>query len=166
MKLDVSKALRDPGTSYPLDVVQTIAPQENFGEEVTFEDASLKGSYQALEDGSVVVEGTLQTVAHSHCAKCLEPASADISTPFRETFLRDGDPEDDEIFAYSSSVIDFEKLAMSYAVLNMPIRFLCREGCAGFGDYSGEDDALNHNEDENEHPFAALRQLLREDEEV
>ena len=70
MKLDVLHALRDPGTAYAFAVEQTIAPQDVSGEEVTFDPVQLAGHLTANEDGSVVVEGSLTTTAHAHCAKC------------------------------------------------------------------------------------------------
>ena len=171
MKLDVSVALKNPGQAYPFHGEQTIAPIDVYGDEVSFDPAVMEGSYTALEDGSVTVDGRLTTVAHAPCANCLEPASAEIHATFRETFLRDGDPEDDEIFAYAGSVVGFEKLAMSYAVLNMPMRFLCSEDCQGWGEFSGADTETEQKEMQSTHPFAALQQLLdsgavKEDEEV
>lgn len=171
MKLDVSVALRNPGQAYSFHGEQTIAPQDVYGEEVSFEPAVLEGTYTALEDGSVTVDGQLTVVAHAPCANCLEPASAEIQAAFRETFLRDGDPEDDEIFAYAGSVVEFEKLAMSYAVLNMPMRFLCTEDCQGDGGFYSADNETEQKEMQSTHPFAALQQLLdsgavKEDEEV
>ena len=133
MKLDISQALKHPGQEYPFQGEQTIAPQEVSGDAVSFDDAKLQGVFWAVDDGSVTVEGNLTTVAHAHCANCLEPASANIQATFRETFQRNGDPEDDEIFVYTGSSVGFEKLAMSYAMLTLPIRFLCREACVCFG---------------------------------
>ena len=39
MKLDVSRALKQPGEPFPLDVEQAIAPQMISGEEVRFDPA-------------------------------------------------------------------------------------------------------------------------------
>ena len=113
MKLNATPALKDPGQEYPFEGEQTIAPQEIGGDTVTFDPALLKGVYSATEDGSMTVEGSLVTTAHGACANCLEPASARIEAEFRETFQRDGTPEEDEIFAYEGYTLDFEKLAMS-----------------------------------------------------
>ena len=164
MKLDVSQALKNPGQEYLFHGEQASASQEIGGDIVTFDDATLEGTYFASEDGSVLVDGKLKTVAHAHCANCLEPASADIQATFRETFLRNGDPEDDENFAYTGFSIGFEKLAMSYAVLALPMRFLCREDCPGLVGFADND--FCQKELQNEHPFAALQQLLTKDEEV
>jgi len=164
MKLDVTKALRKPGQEYALDVEQTIAPQEVGGEEITFDPATLKGVYSTEEDGSVTVRGWFHTVAHAHCANCLAPASADVEAEFEETFIHGGNPEDDESFAYEGAKLDFEKLAMFCAMLNLPMRFLCKEDCEGYSTYAGEDVNTRscHKELPGQHPFAALQQLLAE----
>lgn len=169
MKLNVSEALRNPGQEYVFRGEQTIAPVEIGGETVTFDAADVAGTYFTAEDGSVTVDGSVTTVAHARCANCLEPASADIAAPFRETFARGGDPEDDETFYYEGYRVDLEKLVMSYAVLNLPMRFLCREDCPGFAvmndDQAVDETCLCQKELPGQHPFAALQQLLMRDEE-
>lgn len=166
MKLDVFKALRSPGQEFPFEGEQAIAPQSIGGDIVTFDEAHLSGTLTAADDDSITAEGVLTTVAHGHCARCLEPAETDIQTEFRETFLRDGDPEDAEIFVYSGSSVDFERLAMSYAVLALPMRLLCRPDCPGLAGYRVKSDEDIDSQATQEHPFAALQQLLTKDEEV
>ena len=164
MKLDVIQALRNPGQEFPFQVEQAIAPQEVSGETVTFDPALMKGVYSATEDGSVTLDGVLTTVAHARCANCLSPASADVEAEFRETFYHDGQPEDDDRFAYEGSVVELERLAMFTAMLALPMRFLCREDCPGLGAYAGKDVYTRSSQEElpGQHPFAALQQLLTE----
>ena len=141
-----------------------MADLEMGGELITFDDIEVKGVFSTLEDGSVTVEGSLQVVAHSRCANCLAPAQAVITNSFRETFVRGGDPEDDEIFTYDGYLVDLDKLLMTFTVLALPMRFLCKEDCEGLGAYAGPDDDVSlYREDEapqTQHPFAGLRQLL------
>lgn len=164
MKLDVLLALRNPGTEYAFSVEQTIAPQDVSGSEVVFDPVTLAGKLVAAEDGSVTVEGKLTTVAHSQCAKCLAPASSAVEGDFRETFIHGGDPEDDESFAYEGSVLELEKLTLFYTMLNLPMRFLCREDCPGLMQYAGADVTTTLCQDDLnvQRPFAALQQLLAE----
>ncbi|MGN0778373.1 MAG: YceD family protein [Aristaeellaceae bacterium] len=162
MKLNATLALKNPGQEYPFEGEQTIAPQEISGDTITFDPAQLKGVYSATEGGSVTVTGSLVTTAHGSCAKCLEPASVQIEAEFQETFQRDGDPEDDEIFAYEGYILDFEKLAMSYALFNLPMRMLCREDCPGLLVSPDDDVCLCQKEAHTQRPFAALQQLLTE----
>ena len=163
MKLDVLHVLRDPGTEYAFSVEQTMAPQFISGQEVTFDPVQLTGVMLAGEDGSVTVDGRLSTVAHTSCANCLAPASGTIEGEFRETFVFEGDPEDDEIFAYTGSALDLERLTLSYVLFNMPSRFLCREDCVfEYEDADGDVMMLCQGEVNVQRPFAALQQLLAE----
>ena len=167
MKLDVTQALRSPGQEFPFEAEQAIAPQEVTGETVTFDPAVMKGVYSATEDGSVTLEGTLATVAHAQCAKCLSPAQANVEADFRETFYHDGEPESDDRFVYEGSAVELERLAMFTAMLELPMRFLCREDCPGLGAFAGKDVHTRSSLEElpGQRPFAALQQLLAEKEE-
>lgn len=163
MKLNVTNALKNPGQQYPFQGEQTIAPQDISGEMVSFDTIELQGVYSAVEDGSsVTVEGSIATTAHGTCANCLEPASVKVEADFRETFIRNGDPEDDEIFSFEGYTLDFEKLALSYVLFNLPIRMLCKEDCRGFLDGSNNAECLCQSEAPMQRPFAALQQLLAE----
>ena len=139
-----------------------MAPLEITGETVALDDALLEGTYVAMENGDVVVDGTLSTVAHAHCAYCLAPASARVETDFHETFVYGGDPEDDEVFCYESGKVDFERLVLSYVVLNLPMRFVCGSDCPGTGDWESRGVSVRLSQEElpGQHPFAALKQLL------
>ena len=166
MKLDVSRALKQPGESFPLDVEQAIAPQMIGGEEVRFDPARLTGTWMALEGGDIAVDLKLTTRAHARCANCLAPAHADVSESIEELFHLGGDPEDSEIFVYTGQEIDLERLAMSYAVLGLPMRFLCREDCDKAPSYDDADiDVCLCQEEElpGQRPFAALKQLLADE---
>ena len=163
MKLDVSDALSHPGQEYPFSGTQAIADQEISGDIVRMDDCMVEGRFMADEDGNIAVEGRLRTVAHAPCANCLEQAHAEIGNEFDEVFLRNGDPEDDEIFAYEGHEISLDKLVMSYAVMALPIRFLCREDCPGF-EYRDPDAVRT--EPGIQFPFAGLQQMLDNNEEV
>ena len=164
MKLDVTQALRSPGEEFAFEAEQAMAPQEVSGETITFDPALMKGVCSATEDGSVTLDGVLTTVAHARCANCLSPASADIEAEFRETFYHDGEPENDDRFAYEGSAVELERLAMFTAMLELPMRFLCREDCPGLGAFAGKDVYTRSSQEElpGQHPFAALQQLLTE----
>ncbi len=157
MELDVSTALSHPGQEYRFSGSQAIADQEIYGTVVRIDDCEVEGVYMADDEGNISVKGRLSTVAHAPCANCLADASADVQNEFDEVFIRDGDQEDDEIFAYEGHLVSMSKLVMSYAVMALPIRFLCREDCPGF-EYTDPDAAPA--EPGIQYPFAGLRQLL------
>jgi len=163
MKLDVSDALAHPGQEYRFSGTQAIADQEITGDTVRLDDAQVEGCFMADEDGNIAVKGKLRTVAHAPCANCLEEAQAEVENDYDEVFQRNGDPEDDEIFAYEGHEVSLDKLVMSYAVKALPIRFLCREDCPGF-EYRDPDEVRR--EPGIQFPFAGLQQMLDNNEEV
>ncbi len=163
MELDVSRALAQPGQEFPFSGTQAIADQEIYSTVVKLDDCAVEGIFVADSEGNVSVRGRIETVAHAPCANCLQDASARVENDFDEVFIRNGDPEDDEIFAYEGHRLSMEKLVMSYAVMALPIRFLCREDCPGF-EYTDRTDEPG--ESGIQHPFAGLRQLLDQMEEV
>ncbi len=162
------QALRNPGTEYAFQAEQELAPQDVCGTQVCFDPVQLRGKLCAQEDGSVTLEGTLSTMAHTSCANCLSPVSKPVEGDFCETFLHGGDPEDDESFAYEGSRIELDKLTLFYVMLNLPLRFLCSEDCAGWQQYvtdsvsGGDETSLCQDELNVQRPFAALQQLLAE----
>jgi uncharacterized protein len=168
MLLDISRALRTQGTEFPFELGGEIPTQDILGEPVSFEGVALSGTYSAAGK-SVLIMGQLIAAAHARCAKCLGPAHAELMVPFRETFVQDGDPEDPDKFAFEGSLLDLSHLALSLAVLNLPMRFVCGENCKGLCPVCGEN--LNKNqctcrkELQAKHPFEAL-QMLKKDEEV
>ena len=163
MKLDVADALSHPGQEYRFSGTQAIADQEISGDIVRLDDCETEGTFMADEDGNITVRGRLRTVAHARCANCLAEAQSEIGNEFDEVFQRNGDPGDDEIFAYEGHEVSLDKLVMSYAVMALPIRFLCREDCPGF-EYRDPD--ADRTEPGIQFPFAGLRQLLDKNEEV
>ena len=173
MKLDVLHVLRNPGTEYAFSAEQTMAPQDVSGSEVSFDPVQLTGVLMAADDGSVTMEGRLTTVAHAQCANCLAPASSVVEGEFRETFIFEGDPEDDEHFAYQGSALDLEKLTLSYVLLNLPMRFQCDTQCsdgAGLTAWN-EQETVWAEEDAGDsqgtyRPFEGLAQLLESSDDL
>jgi len=163
MKLDVSRAIAQPGQEFTFQGTQAIADQEMFGSTVRMDECEVEGNYMADDEGNIAIRGRIETTAHAPCANCLKDASAKVENEFDEVFQRNGDPEDDEIFAYEGHEVDLSKLVMSYAVMALPIRFLCREDCPGF-EYTDPEAAPA--ESGVQYPFAGLRQLLDQMEEV
>ena len=163
MELEVSRAIAQPGQEFPFSGTQAIADQEIYSTIVRIDDCAVEGVFMADDVGNISVKGRIKTVAHAPCANCLQDASAEVENEFDEEFIRNGDPEDDEIFAYEGHMVSLEKLVMSYAVMALPIRFLCREDCPGF-EYTDRTEFPE--ESRVQHPFAGLKQLLDQMEEV
>ena len=169
MLLDISRALKAQGSEFPFLLSGEISDQDILGEPVSFDKAAMNGLFSAAGK-SVLIHGQLETIAHARCAKCLGSAKVDLKVPFREIFVQDGDPNDPDKFSFEGNWLDLSHLALSLAVLALPMRFICREDCKGLCPVCGGN--LNKNlctcqkELQQKHPFEALQQLLKKDEEV
>ena len=167
MKLDVSEAIRNPGTEYVFRGEQAIAAQEISGEVVSYDTAVLEGTFFATDEGNIAVDGVVRSIAHARCARCLAPASAAISAEYHETFLHNGDPEDEESFSYEGHEVDLDRMAEMYILMETPMRFLCEGQCGGVPEgFAAEDYDVSLCAEEDmptgQRPFAALQQLLDE----
>ena len=175
MLLDISRALRAPGEEIPFLHRDAIPPQEIFGDTVEFSDVTLTGFFSSLDD-RLRLHGTLRAVAHGRCAGCLKPVEYRVETPFDETFIRQtrlDRPEEEidgeEEWLYEGSKVELSHLAMTLAVLDLPIRFECSGGCPALMALPSEDDEESHacqKDMPDQHPFSALQQLLTKDQEV
>lgn len=166
MELDVTQALLNPGEAFPFSAKIGVSPQDVSGETVTFEDVALNGTYSAM-DGAVRLKGSLSTTAHAPCAMCLQDAAFPMEISFAETFRKDAVETEDDAFAYEGSKVSLDHLSLTLLVLNLPMRFLCGGGCRASKEYRryGVVDENSLQED-TQRPFEALKQLLKEDEEV
>lgn len=176
MALDITRALQQPGEVFPFREEVSIPPQDIMGEEVRFDDPAVLEGSMCVTDSVLRLWGQMSARAHGTCAKCLAPAAHEISVRFDETFLpegerKPGEEEDildaDDHFTYDGPRFPVDRLALTLAVLDLPIRFLCREDCPGI--LTAPPDDVTHagqKELPDEHPFSALQQLLNKDLEV
>ncbi|MFH1512170.1 MAG: DUF177 domain-containing protein [Bacillota bacterium] len=166
MELDVTQALLKPGEAFPFEATVSVPPQVVDGERVTFGDVRLTGTYWAM-DGAVMLKGSLSSTAHAPCAMCLQKADFPMELDFLETFRKDAVETEDEAFAYEGSAVTLDHLSLTLLMLNLPMRFLCEENCRGskalqaYGTISKSSCT-----EDTQRPFEALKQLLKEDEEV
>lgn len=169
MELDITKALLSPGTEFPFEAEVTVPPQDVVGETVAFSPVSLHGAYSAL-DGTVRLTGELRATARAACAMCLRPVEAPVQVDFDEEFRKDANEIVDEAFRYEGAKVPLTQLALTLLMLNLPMRFLCEEGCRG-GEVleAYKQDIFKgscEEESPTQRPFEALQRLLTKDEEV
>ena len=174
MLLDITPALRAPGEEIPFLHRDAIPPQEIFGDEVMFSQVLLSG-YYSVTDERLHIRGTLTATAHGRCAGCLKRVDYQVEVPFDESFVRQSRfPEGEEIpdeeeWVYEGAKVELSHLAMTLAVLDLPIRFECGEDCPGLNGLPPEETQDTHacqKDMPDQHPFSALQQLLTKDQEV
>lgn len=171
MLLDVSTALREPGKEFAFIHPETIPPQDILGETVTFENPVRIDGVFSMTDNTLHMKGKLVAVVHTRCANCLEQVTSTLAIPFDEVFTHQDmreELEDEDQLSFQGSKVEMSHLALMLAVLEMPMRFLCKEDCEGFIQQMPDNQQANACQEElnNEHPFAALQQLLTKDQEV
>ena len=175
MLLDISRALRAPGEEIPFRHRDMIPPQEIFGETVVFDDVLLTGTCAVTGD-SLRIRGKLTATARGACARCLRPVDYPVSVDFDEVFTRlsrfpqqEEAPGEEERLVYEGSKVELSHLAMTLAVLELPIRFECGDDCPALDEAPPEDTQEPHacqKDMPDQHPFSALQQLLTKDQEV
>lgn len=172
LPLDISAALRLPGTEVPFEHRVDLPEQDVLGETVTFpEPALVKGTFQ-LSGDALVFKARLEARARGACARCLEPVDHRVSLPFEEAYTREdqvhGEPDPwEERLTFTGNRVDLTPLVLSLAVLDLPLRFLCGKGCAGVPESpAGRTEETNNEETSADaRPFAALQQLLTKHQE-
>lgn len=175
VKLDITDALRRPGEIFPFIHEALIEPQDIMGGTVTFDTVRMEGSF-VLNDGKLYLKGRLATTAHGTCAKCVEDADYPVNLSFDEVFSRKGERDEEEAddldqtdrLAYDGPRLAVDQLALTLVVLELPMRFLCKEDCEGLSGITQMNREADADQDEltTQHPFSALQQLLNKDQEV
>ena len=176
MFLDITPALRAPGSEFPLLHRDVVPPQTVFGEEITFEDVRFEGVYSLTGD-TLCLTGLFRARALGHCAGCLKPVTQEMEVPFDEVFTRLSrfhpqevpQDEDDERLMFEGSKVELSHLALTLAVLELPMRFVCGEDCEALRAMQPADSPITHacqKDMPDQHPFSALQQLLTKDQEV
>ncbi|MHC1785987.1 MAG: DUF177 domain-containing protein [Christensenellales bacterium] len=174
MALDISRALRCPGESFPFRHEESLAPQEVLGDTVSFDVPVLLTGTFTLDQERLRLKGVLTASARATCANCLGPALYPVRVDFDEIFekfdrfakVEDILDETDRL-AYDGPQLELHQLALTLVLLEMPLRFLCREDCKGLQTVARIHDTLaDQKELPSEHPFSVLQQWLNKDQEV
>ncbi|MEG0934285.1 MAG: DUF177 domain-containing protein [Clostridia bacterium] len=170
MLLDVSRALQNPGQSYPFEGELVLPEMTVLDDLIEFESIQIKGRFTGAGD-SVSVSGHVTAVVHAHCASCLSQVAMALEADTEEHFARSPDPNDPDRYPLVGHTIELTGLVKDALLLEMPMRFLCDEQCKGLCPVCG----VNRNnqrctcQEGGEHrpnPFSALSGMLSEDEEV
>ena len=167
--LNVSRALKSPGLSLPFEADAQISEMEVLGDPVRFEDIAVKGEVVGSSE-TVGVEAVVTATVHSRCARCLEAVSLPISAEMQAVFARQPDPNDPDQYAFEGYTVDPSEAVKDALVLQLPMRFLCREDCRGLCPKCGVNlntGSCSCREGEDDvNPFSVLRSIVENDEEV
>ena len=120
--------------------------------------------------GALLATGTVEGVAHTACARCLEEASVPVSgemegyylLPDSDRELSEEDQEEYQVLA-DSSKMDIAPLISAAISLDLPLVPLCREDCEGLcarcGANLNEGPCPCQDEPDDDNPFAVLKNI-------
>lgn len=123
---------------------------------------------------ALLISGSIQGVAKTHCARCLDEFEFPLSGIVEGFFLIEGedaapdDMEEDEFDVLpEDKKIDIEPLFQAAILLELPLVPLCNDACKGLCPHCGNDlnsdtcscevDHAQDVEDEAQNPFAVLK---------
>ena len=161
MVLNISNALKAPGTSFQFSLTQDLEPMAVSGEEIVFRRAvEVTGKYM-FSGASFQLEGSLAVSYKAPCSRCLKDVEAELLIPFDEEFAKEADDEHPDRYLYQGEQIVLDQIVGDLIALNIPMRHLCNEGCRGLCPVCGADrnttDCRCHGADpEGETPYAAF----------
>ena len=167
--LNVTKALKNPGQGYPFSADLALEDVVVLDDPVHFESVHVEGTVLGTGEAiNVLAKAT--TVIDTRCSNCLEPMQLSLEAEMDVHFMRMPDPEDPDLYAYDASTIDLTDPVRDALLLEMPLRFLCREDCKGLcpqcGTNLNKSTCTCQEGGEVTNPFAALKFMVQNDEEV
>lgn len=137
MFIDINRIGPD---GFVFDEPVRIDPPEEGGEPLSVLSARLKGRAERGKRG-VDLWGHLDARVRLECSRCLEPFETDISTDFHLSIVPDGaefgsgetqvTEEEAELFYATEGKAELRVIAAEQVHLNMPLKPICGEDCAG-----------------------------------
>jgi uncharacterized protein len=167
LRLDVSYLVKEsPGTHKEFDFT---FPQLAITEEMTLVDIKGKIAISTTEDG-VVAEGMLTALTQQVCSRCLEDYWQPLQINFAEIFSSHPLETDNGLGEQplpSDGSIDLTPLLRDYAILDIPIRQICREDCLGLCQRCGQnlnEKDCGHRQESIDPRLEGLKALLEDQE--
>lgn len=148
--------------------------EETFPLDETLALRQLQGTVRFTRSSTgVLVDVDAQAVVEMPCTRCLNPASQQLKLRFRDQFHSKIDvntgvalprpDEEDPFFIDEVHKIDLAEAIRQRALIEMPMRMLCRPDCQGLCPVCGVDlnvEVGHVHAEEVDDRFAALKALL------
>ncbi len=112
----------------------------------------------------LLVEGDFEAKTSAECARCLRTFDQQLHWNMTELYaFNEKALTDSGLIVPEDAKIDLEPLIRDYAMLEIPIRPLCKPDCKGLCPVCGQDLNVRdcgHRPHEDESPFSSLKKLL------
>lgn len=106
--------------------------------------------------GRIEVEAQLDAVVNTKCARCLKPLQFPVNMDVKETVGEDG-------VILEGTILNVDNIVKNNIVVELPIRFLCKDDCKGICSICGADlniTECNCKHEQFDERFAVLKKLL------
>lgn len=129
MKIDIADAVRNEGEVYTSVFDGELENIDFMGETFKFPKVHVDAEYRFDGEG-LTVEGDLKAKTEVICSRCLKPFMYPVEFEFMEYYAKD--PQQDEgVYAYTGDIITLDTMLQDNVIMNLPMRFLCKESCKG-----------------------------------
>lgn len=168
-ELNALKALRHPGQEIPFEADCVVEDMDFAGDPVSFRDIKIEGTMLGAGE-KVSVRADVTATLKSRCVRCLEDVEMTVHAQIDGDFAKEEDPDDPDLYVFEGNTIDITDAARDALIMEIPTRILCSEECKGLCPTCG----VNRNmvscscleEEAKPNPFAALKSIVLNDEEV
>jgi uncharacterized protein len=168
--------MANPRKPFRINVGFIIHEEIGYSHEIPFElDKAVLGDDLELVyfDGNVkidrtpqglVVQGNFAGETTLECVRCLKDFGFRLTWELTELYaFKKESVSESELIIPDSAQIDLAPLLREYALLELPIKPLCKHDCKGLCIECGQDLNIKdcgHSQEEDNSPFAALKKLL------
>ena len=115
----------------------------------------------------LILQGKFNARTTVECVRCLNEFEQHVKFKITELYaFKNKAVSDTDLILPDDAQIDLQSLVREYALLDLPIKPLCKPNCKGLCSVCGEDlnqTDCGHGDLKEDSPFAALKDLLKED---
>lgn len=86
----------------------------------------VRGTLRLVDKVTAFAEGEVRFALEGACTRCLRPAQKTYTAAFAEEFSSTGE---EDAYPYRSDKVDLTKAIDDLLILEMPLTFVCGEGC-------------------------------------
>lgn len=122
----------------------------------------------ANADGAIVVDGMIEAELNALCNRCLGSMEYHMEARFQETYYDNAIPQPEGLqpdwVPFSGDQIDITPEVIQTILVNLPMRFLCRDDCRGLCPVCGADlnkQRCRCTHDDTDPRLAKLKDLLK-----
>lgn len=131
MIIQIAGALKNPEKAFPFSGEVALEAASLGSDILALPPVRVEGACTGFTSNSLRFAGEIHVVIEATCGKCLEKVEYSLDIPFEEMFLREGsaESEEEDRFTFSGDGVELDDMVRTYVLLELPIRYICKQGC-------------------------------------